>query len=56
MEVYAQAGMEKKRAAQRRAVDVLMDRKPKDAADEEAKLESCQIVPASRLKFPEVTA
>lgn len=53
MEVYAQAGMEKKRAAQRRAVDVLLDRKPKNAADEWAKLESSQTVPASRLKFPE---
>jgi integrase len=56
MEVYAQAGMEKKRAAQRRAVDVLMDRKPKNAADEEDNLESSQIVPASWLKFPEVAA
>ena len=31
MEVYAQAGMEKKRAAQRKAVDLLLDRKPKTA-------------------------
>jgi integrase len=32
MEVYAQAGMEKKRVAQRKAVDVLFDRKPEAAA------------------------
>jgi integrase len=32
MEVYAQAGMEKKRVAQRKAVDVLFDRKPEVAA------------------------
>ena len=54
MEVYAQAGMEKKRAAQRRAVDVLLDRKPKNATDEWAKRESSQIVPANWLEFPEV--
>jgi hypothetical protein len=56
MEVYAQAGMEKKRAAQRRAVDVLLDRKPKNATDEQAKRESSQIVPANPLEFPEVAA
>jgi hypothetical protein len=56
MEVYAQAGMEKKRLAQRRAVDVLMDRKPKNATDERAKRESSQIVPAESSKFPEVAA
>jgi integrase len=56
MELYAQAGMEKKRLAQRRAVDVLMDRKPKNATDERAKRESSQIVPAESLKFPEVAA
>ena len=32
MEVYAQAGMEKKRVAQRKAVDVLFNRKPEAAA------------------------
>jgi hypothetical protein len=52
--IYAQAGMEKKRDAQRRAVDVLLDRKPKNAADEWAKRVSSQIVPAKPLKFPEV--
>ena len=51
-----QAGMEKERAAQRRAVDVLLDRKPKNGADEQAKLESSQIVPANPLEFPEVAA
>ena len=56
MEVYAQVGMENKRAAQRREVDALMDRKPKNAANEEADLKSSQIVPASRLKFQEVAA
>ena len=56
MEVYAQAGMDKKRAAQRRAVDVLLDRKPKNAIDEQTKLESSWIVPANRLEFPEVAA
>jgi integrase len=56
MEVYAQASMEKKRAAQRRAVDVLLDRKPKNATDEWAKRVSSQIVPAKPLKFPEIAA
>ena len=38
MEVYAQAGMEKKHVAQRRAVDVLLlDRKPKNASTEQGK-------------------
>ncbi len=32
MEVYAQAGMEKKRVAQRKAVDVLFNRNPDAAA------------------------
>ena len=54
MEVYAQAGMEQKRIAQRRAVNVLLDREPKNAAGEWANRESSQIVPPSRLKFPEV--
>jgi integrase len=56
MEIYAQAGMEKKRLAQRRAVDVLMDRKPKHASGEGEKGVSSQTVPADRLKFPEVAA
>jgi integrase len=54
MEVYAQAGMEKKRTAQRRAVDVLLDRKPKNATEDRVTLENTQIVPEKSLKFPEV--
>ena len=54
MDVYAQAGMEKKRLAQRRAVDVLLDRKPKNASKARAKKVNSQIAPAEPLKFLEV--
>jgi len=54
MDVYAQAGMEKKRLAQRRAVDVLLDRKPKNSSKARAKKVNSQIAPAEPLKFLEV--
>jgi hypothetical protein len=56
MEVYAQAGMEKKRFAQRKAVDVLFDRKPKNSSTEQAETEWSRIAPAKSLKLPEVAA
>jgi integrase len=55
MEVYAQAGMEKKRAAQRRAVDVLLDRKPKTATADGSEMECSHTVPAKGVVFPECT-
>jgi len=55
MEVYAQAGMEKKRVAQRRAVDVLLNREPKDSAMEQSKTGWSQIAPAKSRMLPEVT-
>jgi hypothetical protein len=53
MEVYAQAGMEKKRAAQRRAVDLLLDRKPKNASDDRVGMECSHTVPTKVAQFPE---
>ena len=53
MEVYAQAGMEKKRAAQRKAVDVLLDRKPKTATADRSEMECSHTVPAKGVLFPE---
>ncbi len=53
MEVYAQAGMEKKRAAQRRAVDVLLDRKPKTATADSSEMGCSHTVPAKGVVFPE---
>jgi integrase len=53
MEVYAQAGMEKKRAAQRRAVDVLLDRKPKTATADRSEMGCSHTVPAKGVVFPE---
>lgn len=53
MEVYAQAGMEKKRAAQRKAVDLLLGRKPKNTSTEGAEMECSQTVPANAALFPQ---
>lgn len=53
MEVYAQAGMEKKRVAQRKAVDVLFDRKPETASGHGAEMECSHTVPANEVLFPE---
>ena len=39
IEVYAQAGMQKKRVAQRRVVDVLLDRKPTNSSTEQSETE-----------------
>jgi hypothetical protein len=55
MEVYAQAGMEKKRVAQRRAVDVLLDRKPKNSSTEQAKWAGPTSVPKKALLLPEIS-
>jgi integrase len=48
MEVYAQTGMEKKCAAQRRAVDVLLDRKPTKlpTSGQNGKVPDCSLEPA----------
>jgi integrase len=54
MEVYAQAGMEKKRVAQRRAVDVLLDRKPKNASMEQSETGWSQVGLARSRMLPEV--
>lgn len=54
MEVYAQAGMEKKRVAQRRAVDVLLNREPKDSAMEQSKTDWSRIAPAKSRMLPEI--
>jgi len=52
MEVYAQAGMEKKRVAQRRAVDALLDRKPKHSSTEQGNMGWSQIGPRKVLIAP----
>jgi site-specific recombinase XerC len=54
MEIYAQAGMEQKRVAQRKAVDLLMGRKPKTGSHEGAIKECSQTVPTKQVQFPEV--
>lgn len=54
MEVYAQAGMEQKRVAQRKAVDLLLGRKPKNASNERAEMEYSHTVPVKAVQFPEV--
>ncbi len=56
MEVYAQAGMEQKRVAQRKAVDLLLGRKPRNASNESAKMECSHTVPTRGVQFPEVVA
>ncbi len=48
MEVYAQVGMEKKRVAQRKAVDVLFDRKPESASGHWAEMECPILFPRKR--------
>jgi len=53
MEVYAQAGMENKRVAQRKAVDLLLGRKPQNAFAEGAEMECSHTVPANAPLFPE---
>ncbi len=53
MEVYAQAGMEKKRIAQRKAVDVLFNRKPKTASSDGSEMECSHTVPGKAPLFPE---
>lgn len=53
MEVYAQAGMEKKRAAQRKAVDLLLGRKPKNASPDRAEMECSHTAPANVPLFPQ---
>lgn len=52
-EVYAQAGMENKRAAQRKAVDLLLGRKPKNVSTETAEMECSHTVPANTPLFPQ---
>jgi hypothetical protein len=52
MEVYAQTGMEKKRVAPRRAVDVLLDRKPRNSTEEQANMDWAQIGPGKILIAP----
>ena len=52
MEVYAQAGMEKKSVAQRRAVDVMLDRKPKHSSTEQGNTGWSQIGPGKTLIVP----
>jgi integrase len=39
MEIYAQAGMDQKRVAQRKTVDLLLGRKPRNASNEGAEME-----------------
>ena len=56
MEVYAQAGMEQKRVAQRKAVDLLLGRKPRNASDEGTEMECSHTVPTKVVQFPEVVA
>lgn len=56
MEVYAQAGMEKKRVAQRKAVDVLFNRKPKNASTDRTEMDCSHTVPAKAPLFPECAA
>ena len=53
MEVYAQAGMENKRAAQRKAVDLLLGRKPKNASTDRAEMDCSHTVPGNAPLFPE---
>jgi integrase len=56
MEVYAQAGMENKRAAQRKAVDLLLGRKPKNASTDRTEMDCSHTVPAKAPLFPECAA
>lgn len=56
MEVYAQAGMEQKRVAQRRAVDLLLGRKPKNASNRQGESECSHTVPSKRAQFPDAMA
>lgn len=52
MEVYTQSNMDEKRAAQRKAVDKLLDRN-QGTLPSESKLTMCSlIVPANVLQFP----
>jgi integrase len=53
MEVYAQADMEKKRIAQRKAVDVLFNRKPKTASSDGSEMDCSRTVPGKAPLFPE---
>lgn len=55
MEVYTQAGMDKKRIAQRKAVDVLFDRKPETGPEKGAEQVCSLFVPRNVLVFPEHT-
>jgi integrase len=53
MEVYAQAGIEHKRVAQRKAVDLLLGRKPRNAPNGTVEMECSHTVPAKEIMFPE---
>ena len=54
MEVYAQAGMEQKRVAQRKAVDLLLGRKPRNASHERAAMECSHTVPTRSYPVPRI--
>jgi len=54
MEAYAQAGMDQKRVAQRKAVDLLLGRNPRNASNEGAEMECSHTDPTKVAQFPEM--